>query len=104
KENADVAWRFVADRFSAEELSSLTEIENDTGKLVSFENKRLAVYKDANGGVHALNPTCTHAGCIVNWNQEEKSWDCPCHGGRYDIEGNVITGPPQRNLQKIEIK
>lgn len=103
KENADVAWRFVADRFSAEEISSLNEIENDSGCLADYEGKRIALYKDKTGKVHALNPTCTHAGCIVKWNQTEKSWDCPCHGGRYDVHGKVITGPPTQDLQKIEI-
>lgn len=104
KENADVAWRFVADRFSAEDLSSLNEIENDSGCLVDYEGKRIAIYKDNSGKVHALNPTCTHAGCIVKWNQTEKSWDCPCHGGRYDVKGKVITGPPTKDLQKLDIK
>ncbi len=103
KENADVAWRFVADRFAAEDISSLNEIEKDSGCLVDYDGKRIAIYKDDTGKVHALNPTCTHAGCIVKWNQTEKSWDCPCHGGRYDVNGKVITGPPTKDLQKLDI-
>lgn len=103
KENADTAWRFIADRFSAEKIESLKEISNDTGCLIDHDGKRLAIYKDINGKIHALNPTCTHAGCIVNWNMTEKSWDCPCHGGRFDIEGKVVSGPPRNDLQKIEI-
>jgi glycine/D-amino acid oxidase-like deaminating enzyme/nitrite reductase/ring-hydroxylating ferredoxin subunit len=103
KENADVAWRFVADRFAAEDITSLNEIEKDSGCLVDYEGKQIAVYKNEEGKVHALNPTCTHAGCIVKWNQTEKSWDCPCHGGRYDVNGKVITGPPTKDLQKLDI-
>lgn len=103
KENADVAWRFVADRFAAKDSSSVNEIGPDSGCLVDYKGKRIAIYKDKTGKVHALNPTCTHAGCIVNWNQSEKSWDCPCHGGRFDVNGKVITGPPTKDLQKLDI-
>ncbi|WP_353137045.1 FAD-dependent oxidoreductase [Pseudopedobacter sp.] len=104
KENADVAWHFVADRFPTDFISSLKEIDNDTGRIVIYNGHRIAVYKDHAGKFHALNPTCTHAGCIVNWNQIEKSWDCPCHGGRFNINGDVISGPPPKNLQKIDIE
>jgi glycine/D-amino acid oxidase-like deaminating enzyme/nitrite reductase/ring-hydroxylating ferredoxin subunit len=103
KENTDAVWHLVADRFSIEKIDSLKEIKNNDGCLIEHDGKRLAVYKDNKGKIHALNPTCTHAGCIVNWNQEEKSWDCPCHGGRYNIRGEVITGPPTKNLQKLNI-
>ncbi|MBO9676044.1 MAG: FAD-dependent oxidoreductase [Sphingobacteriaceae bacterium] len=103
KENADVAYHFIADRLSAETLDSINQLEPDEGKIVSFDGHKIAVYKDAKGKVTALSPTCTHAGCIVNWNGAEKSWDCPCHGGRYAIDGKVITGPPQKNLEQIDI-
>lgn len=104
KENADVAYRFVTDRFSAKDIQSLDQIPLDGGAVVEYEDKKLAVYKDASGKIHALSPVCTHAGCIVNWNNVEKSWDCPCHGARYDIDGNVLTGPASKELQKIEIQ
>ncbi|GGH10048.1 FAD-dependent oxidoreductase [Pedobacter zeae] len=103
KENADVAYHFVADRFSAETLDSINQLEPDEGKIVSFEGHKMAIYKDAKGQVTALSPTCTHAGCTVKWNGTEKSWDCPCHGGRYAINGKVITGPPQKDLEQINI-
>lgn len=103
KENANVAYRFVADRISVKDIESLSEIRSDEGKIVEYKNEKLAIYKDAGGEIHALSPVCTHAGCIVNWNQVEKSWDCPCHGARYDIEGNVLTGPASKELQKIHL-
>jgi len=62
------------------------------------------VYRDEDGSIHALNPTCTHAGCIVNFNPAERTWDCPCHGGRFAIDGSVLTGPPTEALQQIQIK
>lgn len=101
KENADVAYHFIADRLSIHETDSLKRLQNDSGKVVEVDGKKIAAYRDQNGNIYALNPVCTHAGCIVNWNQEEKSWDCPCHGARYDINGTVITGPAVKNLPKI---
>jgi glycine/D-amino acid oxidase-like deaminating enzyme/nitrite reductase/ring-hydroxylating ferredoxin subunit len=103
KENTDVAYRFIADRFSADSIDSLKEIAPDSGAIVKYEGEKLAVYKDAEGKVTALNPVCTHAKCIVCFNPSEKSWDCPCHGGRFDLDGKVITGPPRADLQKVQI-
>jgi glycine/D-amino acid oxidase-like deaminating enzyme/nitrite reductase/ring-hydroxylating ferredoxin subunit len=101
KENADVAWHFIADRFSAEELKSLAALKPEEGMVAAFRGRKMAIYKDAEGGLTALNPTCTHAGCTVKFNEAEKSWDCPCHGGRYDIWGKVLNGPPVKDLERI---
>ncbi|MBK0378488.1 FAD-dependent oxidoreductase [Mucilaginibacter segetis] len=98
KENSDVAYHFVADRFGFHETDSLIRLEPGQGKLVEVDGRKVAAYRDEDGTIHALNPTCTHAACIVNWNGAEKSWDCPCHGARYDIEGRVLTGPATRDL------
>jgi glycine/D-amino acid oxidase-like deaminating enzyme/nitrite reductase/ring-hydroxylating ferredoxin subunit len=103
KENADVAYRFVADRFSSAQMDSLNELQPEEGKIVTFDNQKLAVYKAKNGEITALNPVCTHAKCIVCFNPEEKSWDCPCHGGRFDLDGKVLTGPPRTALEKIDL-
>ena len=102
-ENADVAFHFVADRLSLAGIESLAEIMPGTGKIVKYKNEKLAIYKDNDGKITALSPICTHAKCIVNFNPVEKSWDCPCHGGRYTISGEVLTGPPRRNLSRIEL-
>lgn len=101
KENADVAYHFVTDRFGLHETDSLKRLEPGSGKLVEYQGKKIAAFRDENGEIHALHATCTHAGCIVNWNSAEKTWDCPCHGARYDIDGRVLTGPAVKNLTKI---
>ncbi|MES2375966.1 MAG: FAD-dependent oxidoreductase [Bacteroidota bacterium] len=101
KENADVAYHFVADRINIHETDSLKRLQPGTGKVVEVNGEKIAAYRDDEGTIHALSPVCTHAGCIVNWNGEEKSWDCPCHGARYDIKGRVLTGPATKNLQPI---
>ena len=103
KENADVAYHFVADRFNLKSLSSLKDLATDEGKIVSVDGQKLAIYKTDGGEIKALNAVCTHAGCIVAWNRAEKSWDCPCHGGRFAIDGSVLTGPPTKCLATVEI-
>lgn len=102
KENADVAYHFVADRIGVHETDSLKRLQPGTGKVVEVDGEKIAAYRDEQGKIHALSPVCTHAKCIVNWNSEEKSWDCPCHGARFDIEGQVLTGPATKNLEKIK--
>lgn len=103
KENADVAWRFVADRFKIKEEDSLRSLQKDSGKVLDIDGKKVAAYRDKTGKLHALSPICTHAKCIVNWNQAEKSWDCPCHGARFDINGEILTGPARTELERIDI-
>jgi len=103
EENADVAYRFIADRFSTQHLESLAALAPGEGMVAKFDGDKLALYKDRDGKVNALNPTCTHAGCIVCWNPSEKSWDCPCHGGRFAVDGEVLTGPPKTALKRVEI-
>jgi glycine/D-amino acid oxidase-like deaminating enzyme/nitrite reductase/ring-hydroxylating ferredoxin subunit len=103
KENADVAYHFVADRFGAEIIRSTGELAKDEGKIVEFGGEKLALYKDDDEKVTALNPVCTHAGCIVGWNPTERTWDCPCHGGRFSITGKVLNGPPQKDLEFVPL-
>lgn len=104
QENADVAYHFVADRFGIHETDSLKRMQRGTGKVLEVNGRKIAAYRDDQGRIFALNPVCTHAGCIVNWNDEEKSWDCPCHGARYDINGQVLTGPAVHSLEQVNVE
>lgn len=104
KENADVVAQFVSKRVGADKIDGLSEIAAGEGRLVKYEGDTIAVYKDETGKIYALNPVCTHAKCVVGWNSAEKSWDCPCHGARYNLEGEVLTGPARKALEKIEIE
>lgn len=103
KENADVVKEFIGRRFAYETISELADLAPGEGRLVEYEDKKMALYKDEAGRVIAISPVCTHAGCIVAWNDAEKSWDCPCHGGRFSPDGEVITGPPRARLEKIAL-
>jgi Rieske Fe-S protein len=62
---------------------------------------KIAVYRDPDGNVHERRAACPHLGCIVQWNDGEKTWDCPCHGSRFDRFGHVINGPANRDLQPV---
>ena len=71
------------------------------GRLAEIDGEKVAVYRDERGVLHALSASCTHMGCIVQWNGAAQSWDCPCHGGRYRPTGEVLCAPPTRALQPV---
>ncbi len=102
--NADVVRMFAGKWFANEKLKELADMAPGEGRVVKYEGHTIALHKDESGGLHALNPTCTHMKCSVAWNNAEQTWDCPCHGARYNIEGYVVTGPANIQLEKIEIK
>jgi nucleotide-binding universal stress UspA family protein/nitrite reductase/ring-hydroxylating ferredoxin subunit len=68
------------------------------GGVVDVDGKKLAVYIETDGTVYSLSPRCAHMGCTVDWNDADKTWDCPCHGSRYRFDGAVIHGPATRGL------
>lgn len=103
KENADVVKEFIGRRLSKEKLNDLASLAPGEAKLVRYEGKSLALYKNEEGELHAISPACPHAKCYVGWNSAEKSWDCPCHGSRFTTDGKVITGPAREDLETIEI-
>lgn len=65
----------------------------DSAKIVSAGNRRYACYKDKEGMLHKISPRCPHLGCELEWNEDDHSWDCPCHGSRFDIDGKIINNP-----------
>ncbi len=84
------------------EVETVEEIPKNTGAVMRRGLQKLAVYRDEEGTVHELSANCTHLGCIVAWNAAEKSWDCPCHGSRYDKLGKVFNGPAVTDLRPAE--
>jgi len=73
------------------------------GGVVDADGKRMAIFRDEQGTVHAISPRCTHMGCTVDWNDTDKTWDCPCHGSRYSSGGEVIRGPAEKSLAKMDL-
>jgi glycine/D-amino acid oxidase-like deaminating enzyme/nitrite reductase/ring-hydroxylating ferredoxin subunit len=80
------------------EVSSSEEIERDEGCIVRRGLTKIAAYRDDRGVLHERQAICTHLGCVVSWNSTEQSWDCPCHGSRFDKLGHVINGPANSDL------
>jgi glycine/D-amino acid oxidase-like deaminating enzyme/nitrite reductase/ring-hydroxylating ferredoxin subunit len=100
EETVRIGWRFVADRLRRG--GELDELGHDEGRVLRVDGEQLAVYRDVRGDLHYLSPRCTHMGCIVAWNDAEKTWDCPCHGGRFHRTGKVFYGPPTADLEHEE--
>ena len=101
--NADVVRQFVQKFVAPEELEGLDSLSPGEGKIVRHNEDKIAICKDPNGEVHAVNPTCTHLGCSVVWNSAEQSWDCPCHGARYSMDGTVLNGPADKDLEVVKV-
>ncbi|WP_116206709.1 FAD-dependent oxidoreductase [Amycolatopsis circi] len=93
QQNAKVAKDFVGDRLAHADAKSTDDIAVDQAKVLPDEHGRKGVYRDREGGLHAVSLRCTHLGCFVRFNAAERSWDCPCHGSRFDIDGAVLEGP-----------
>jgi glycine/D-amino acid oxidase-like deaminating enzyme/nitrite reductase/ring-hydroxylating ferredoxin subunit len=92
KENLNVAAQYT-DWVKPGEVKSADDIPPESGAVLRRGKHRIATYRDASGRVHERNAKCTHLGCVVHWNSAEGSWDCPCHGSRFDPYGKVINPP-----------
>lgn len=90
---------FIGDRITPVQ-EDISHIAPGDGAIVKVEGKRVAAYRDYDETIHTLDPSCRHMGCIVSWNDAEKTWDCPCHGSRYNAIGEVIHGPAVYGLRK----
>jgi len=104
KNAADVTGNFLGKLLPEEKIKELDEIKNDEAKLVKFENESVALYRDESGKIHSVSSACTHIDCSVAWNTAEKVWECPCHGSRFSMDGEMYTAPARKDLEKIQIK
>ncbi len=102
KENLDVVSQFIGKRLSYEKVTELASLAPGEAMLADWEGNKVALFKDETGKIHALDPVCPHAKCVVDWNSAEKSWDCPCHGSRFACNGSLLTGPARRGLTQIK--
>ena len=100
RENANVAEHFVGDRLSSLRPPSADTLSPGEGGIVTCAGNKVAAYRDDAGELHAVSPVCTHLGCLVSFNTAEKSWDCPCHGSRFTIDGEVLQGPATDDLEQ----
>ncbi len=101
KESIDVAAQFT-DYVRPAEAEDAADIPVGEGRVLRRGGKRIAAYRAPDGVLHERSAVCTHLRCIVHWNSLEKSWDCPCHGSRFDPFGEVLNGPAAAGLEPVE--
>lgn len=101
-ENLNSAGYLVGDRLNLGESTSPDQLGKREGKILRYQGKKVAAYRDGEGTLHTLSPICPHMKCTVHWNDAEKTWDCPCHGSRFDGKGRMFHGPSVPNLKKME--
>lgn len=101
RENLNVAAQY-ADLFASGELSGSEELQPGQGAILRRGLHQIAAYRDDEGLLHEHSALCTHLGCVVEWNRAERTWDCPCHGSRFDkCDGHVINGPAASALANV---
>jgi len=101
RETANMAWQYT-DWVKPGDIDSVEQIRPGSGAVLRRGVHKLAIYRDAQGGLHEMSARCTHLGCIVKWNETQGSWDCPCHGSRFDATGQVLGGPAVEPLTPVE--
>lgn len=103
KENLSVALQYT-DYATGADVDSVHDIRPGEGAVMRHGAGLAAVRRDEAGGEQMLSAKCRHLGCIVHWNSLEKSWDCPCHGSRYDTEGANLDAPAHHPLERVEVE
>lgn len=98
-ENVKTATHLAGERLFGSRISKLEDIAPGEGGVIRHEGEQLAVLKDADGAVTARSAICTHLGCVVGWNAVDRTWDCSCHGSRFDADGAVLSGPATAPLE-----
>lgn len=104
KENLNVAKQYLRDLPFVFSDNDFDDVAPGEGKIVEKDGSKLAVNRSDEGELTYVSAVCTHMECIVNWNNAEQTWDCPCHGSRFDKDGSVLEGPAFHGLRKIELK
>ena len=85
-------------------MGSIEQIQNDNAAIININGTNVGVYKDTSGNIFSVKPVCSHLGCTLTWNNLDKTWDCPCHGSRFDYMGNNIYNPANKGLELVNIE
>ena len=100
KENLNVLAQY-GDWLTGGDVRSADDVPAGDGAVVRRGLKKVAVFRDEGGTLHECSATCPHLGCVVSWNKAEQTWDCPCHGSRFDAYGHVLNGPANSDLEPL---
>lgn len=101
KENTSYPYYMMRDRFAGAGSRTLRTVKRGHGEVIEHDGQKVAAYRAPDGALTMVSATCTHMGCLVRWNDAERTWDCPCHGSRFTTEGLVISGPAEKSLPEI---
>jgi Rieske Fe-S protein len=104
KEGVNVLAQYLKDLPKNVDAKNFADIAPGEGKTVAIKGEKLAAYRDADRTLHVVSAVCTHMQCIVKFNDAEKSWDCPCHGSRFTVDGQVIEGPAIIDLEQRNVR
>jgi glycine/D-amino acid oxidase-like deaminating enzyme/nitrite reductase/ring-hydroxylating ferredoxin subunit len=104
EENVQVVKSFMQDYVTDRQSVPLAQLAAGDGAIAEHAGDRVAAYRSADGRVTMVSPVCTHLKCLVHWNSAESSWDCPCHGSRFDVDGRVLEGPALAPLASVRVK
>jgi Rieske Fe-S protein len=99
-ENAKVSLHLFGDPIRKRADRPIEDLGRGEGAIVTSRGDKVAGYRDEEGALHAVSSRCTHLHCQVNWNGAERTWDCPCHGSRFTVDGDVLNGPAVEPLPK----
>ncbi len=100
QENVHIAKEWVKERLGGKASMPVEQLGPGQGGIVRMDGDDVAAFRDPRGALHVVSPVCTHMGCVVSWNEGERSWDCPCHGSRFGIDGTVLQGPAVKDLAR----
>ncbi|WP_245916854.1 FAD-dependent oxidoreductase [Nocardioides gansuensis] len=103
KDNLKVGTELFGGRLNRPEPVPIEDLELDQGGIVELERETVGGNRDADGVLHAVELTCSHLGCPLHWNNAEHSWDCRCHGSRFDVDGAVLNGPATQALNRLPV-
>jgi len=96
--------QYIKSKPKEADREALAQLPVGEGRIIEMRGRKYAVYKDERKLLHFVSAECTHMGCVVKWNTDEKTWDCPCHGSRFTYEGKVVNGPANKDLHYHSIK
>jgi glycine/D-amino acid oxidase-like deaminating enzyme/nitrite reductase/ring-hydroxylating ferredoxin subunit len=101
-QNLDYPFYFIADRLRRDRTSTVRSLKPGDAKVLTIGGKPVACHRTESGELLKVSAVCTHMGCLVRWNQSDRTWDCPCHGSRFTPEGLVLGGPAEAELEKMD--
>lgn len=101
-DNLDTSKELIKGKITSGETKVI--LDKDEGRVVEIDGEKYGAYKDTEGNMHIVDITCTHLGCELTWNSAEKTWDCPCHGSRFNFRGEIIEGPALEPLKYFKGK